>query len=57
MAIAAISLLVVAYPGCNDFTAISFLVIGSGGSALSLAGHVTNFLDIAPALAGWFTMR
>ena len=43
MAIAAISLFVVNYAGCNDFTTIFFLVIGSGGGALSLAGHVTIF--------------
>ena len=53
MTIAAISLLLVSYPGANNYTAIACLVIGAGGGALSLAGHVTNFLDIAPAMAGW----
>ena len=52
MTVAAISILVVSYPGCNDVTVILSLVIGACGSALSLAGHVTNMLDLAPALAG-----
>ena len=52
MSIAAISLLVASYTGCDHVTTMAFLVVGTGCSAFAQAGHSTNYLDIAPVFSG-----
>ena len=55
MSAATISLLVVSYTGCDHVTSVVSLVIGTGCSSFTQAGYPTNYLDIAPVFAGWYS--
>ena len=52
MVFPAVCLVAVSFLGCHQAGVVSLLVVGTGMSAITHAGFMTNYLDIAPVFAG-----
>ena len=52
MVFPAVCLVAVSFLGCHQVGVVSLLVVGTGMSAITHAGFMTNYQDIAPVFAG-----